>query len=70
MDMGDGHVRIIVNLARAIEAAVARRDTVSALLALATLREVLSRHFARRSGPWRRWRAAPTAATPTSTAPC
>ena len=43
----DGQIRSIVNLTRAIEAAVGRRDVISAMLALATLRDVLARHFAR-----------------------
>jgi hemerythrin len=45
--VADGHVRAIVNLTRAIETAVSRHDTISAMLALATLRDVLTRHFAR-----------------------
>lgn len=42
-----GHVRAIVNLTRAIESAVSRGDTITAMLALGTLREVLARNFAR-----------------------
>ncbi len=42
-----GHVRSIVNLTRAIESAVSRGDTITAMLALATLRDVLARSFAR-----------------------
>lgn len=47
IQVADGQVRAIVNLTRAIESAVSRRDTISAMLALATLRDVLGRHFAR-----------------------
>ena len=43
----DGHVRSIVNLTRAMEAALSRGDRVTALLGLATLRDVLVCHFAR-----------------------
>lgn len=45
--VADGQIRAIVNLTRAIETAVSRRDTISAMLALATLRDVLGSHFAR-----------------------
>lgn len=46
-EVAGGHVRAIVNLTRAIEAAVSRGDSITAMLALGTLREVLARNFAR-----------------------
>jgi len=46
-NVANGHLRAIVNLTRAMETAVSRDDTLSALLALETLRDVLGCHFAR-----------------------